>query len=70
MRSPARPALSTATCQASATSDNRQPFRPGDPAAIERYRNLLRAPDGAAGIDEVAKLVTRETVALPCLERE
>jgi len=35
---------------------NRAALRADDPAAIDRFRALLRAPDGAAGLDEVAEL--------------
>ncbi|MGH3718299.1 MAG: DUF488 family protein [Pseudonocardiaceae bacterium] len=50
--------------------DNRDPFRASDPAALERFRGILRAPEGAAGVEEVAELVEDTIVALLCFERE
>lgn len=50
--------------------DNRDPFRANDPAALDRFREILRAPAGAAGVDEVAELAEDTTVALLCFERE
>lgn len=50
--------------------DNRDAFRAGDPAAVDRFRELLYAPPGAAGIDEVAALAEAGTVALLCFERD
>jgi uncharacterized protein (DUF488 family) len=50
--------------------ENREPFRANDPAAIERFRGLLNTSDGTAGVNEVAELMERKTVALLCFERE
>ena len=50
--------------------DNRDQFRANDPTAMDRFRDLLHAPHGAAGVDEIAELAEDETVALLCFERE
>lgn len=47
--------------------DNRDALRAGDPAAVDRFRRLLRASPDA--LDTVASLTDSETVALLCLER-
>lgn len=50
--------------------DNRDDFRAGTEASLDRFRGLLREPVGAAGLDEVAALLGDETVALLCFERD
>lgn len=47
--------------------DNRAALRAGDPAAVDRFRRLVRASPEA--LDTVASLTGSETVALLCLER-
>lgn len=44
--------------------DNRAPLRASDPAAVDRFRDVMDSAGGAAGIEAVTALATSETVAL------
>lgn len=50
--------------------DNREPFRAGNPASRERFRQILRADEGRRALRHVAELLDGETVALLCFERD
>jgi uncharacterized protein (DUF488 family) len=50
--------------------DNRDAFRRGDDAAVARYRDVLRTPDGRAALDQLLRLATHRRVAVMCFERE
>jgi len=50
--------------------DNRDGFRRGDDAAVAKYRDVLRTPDGQAALDQLLRLATRRRVAVMCFERE
>ena len=50
--------------------DNRNAFRRGDKAAVARYRDGLRMPEGQAALDQLLRLATQHRVALMCYERD
>ena len=50
--------------------DNRDGFRRGDDAAVAKYRDVLRTPEGQAALDQLLRLATHRRVAVMCLERE
>ena len=49
--------------------ENRAAFRAGDPRSRTRFRTLLRSPEAAAALEQVAALTTDSRVALLCFER-
>jgi uncharacterized protein (DUF488 family) len=50
--------------------DNRDAFRRGDPAAVARYRAVLRTSEGQAALEKLVRLATYQRVALMCFERD
>lgn len=50
--------------------DNRDGFRRGDDAAVAKYRDVLRTPEGQAALDQLLRLATHRRVAVMCFERE
>lgn len=50
--------------------ENRASFRTGDPKSRTRFRALLRSPEAAAALEQVAALTTDSRVALLCFERQ
>ena len=50
--------------------ENRASFRTGDPRSRTRFRALLRSPEAAAALAQVAALTTDSRVALLCFERD
>lgn len=50
--------------------DNRESLRANEPAAVDRFRGLLRTEPGTVGLDTVAGLAGDGTVALLCVERD
>jgi uncharacterized protein (DUF488 family) len=50
--------------------DNRVAFRARDPAARERYRELLRRPEAQAALDDITRLAQVGVVALLCYEAD
>jgi uncharacterized protein (DUF488 family) len=50
--------------------DNRDAFRRGDDAAVARYRDVLRTPEGQAALNQLLRLATHRHVAVMCFERE
>jgi uncharacterized protein (DUF488 family) len=50
--------------------DNRDAFRRGDPAAVARYRAVLRTPEGQAAVARLVRLATHQRVALMCFEHD
>ena len=49
--------------------ENRASFRTGDPRSRTRFRALLRSPEAAAALEQVAALTADSRVALLCFER-
>jgi len=50
--------------------DNRNALRRGDKAAVARYQDVLRTPEGQAALDQLLRLARQHRVALMCFERE
>lgn len=50
--------------------DNRAGFRLGDPASIDRYKEVLNSAAAVSAIDHVAELLDGEVVALLCFEQD
>jgi uncharacterized protein (DUF488 family) len=50
--------------------DNRDAFRRGDIAAIAKYRDVLRTPEGQAALDQLLRLTTQRRTAVMCFERD
>jgi len=50
--------------------DNRDGLRRGDDAAVAKYRDVLRTPEGQAALDQLLRLATHRRVAVMCFERE
>jgi uncharacterized protein (DUF488 family) len=50
--------------------DNRDGFRAGSKAAIDRFWGLLQTPEAAEALNEVRSELTEDVVALLCFERE
>jgi uncharacterized protein (DUF488 family) len=50
--------------------ENRASFRTGDPRSRTRFRALLRSPEAAAALEQVAALTADSRVALLCFERQ
>jgi uncharacterized protein (DUF488 family) len=50
--------------------NNRDAFRRGDEAAVAKYRDVLRTPEGQAALDQLLRLATHRRVAVMCFERE
>jgi uncharacterized protein (DUF488 family) len=50
--------------------DNRDSYRRGDEAAVAKYRNVLRTPEGQAALDQLVRLATQKRVALMCFEHD
>jgi len=49
--------------------NNRDAFRRGDKAAVARYRDGLRMPEGQAALGQLLRLARQHRVALMCFER-
>jgi uncharacterized protein (DUF488 family) len=50
--------------------DNRDAFRRGDKAAVVRYQDVLRTPEGQAALGQLLRLARQHRVALMCFERD
>jgi uncharacterized protein (DUF488 family) len=50
--------------------DNRDAYRRGDEAAVAKYRDVLRAPEGQAALDQLVRLARHQCVALMCFEHD
>ena len=50
--------------------DNRDAFRRHDEAAVARYRDELRTPEGQAALDKLIRLARHHRVALMCFEAD
>jgi uncharacterized protein (DUF488 family) len=50
--------------------DNRDAFRRREQAAVARYRDELRTPEGQAALGQLLRLATQHRVALMCFERD
>ena len=50
--------------------DNRDAYRRGDEAAVAKYRDVLRTPEGQAALDQLVRLATQKRVALMCFEHD
>jgi uncharacterized protein (DUF488 family) len=50
--------------------ENRDAFRRGDEAAVERYQHVLRTPESQSALDHLVRLATHQRVALMCFERD
>ena len=50
--------------------DNRDAFRRGDVAAVAKYRDVLRTPEGQAALDQLHRLATQRRTAVMCFERD
>ena len=50
--------------------DNRDAFRRGEADAVERYRAVLRMPEGQAALAQLLRLARHQRVALMCFEHD
>jgi uncharacterized protein (DUF488 family) len=50
--------------------DNRDAYRRGDKAAVAKYRDVLRMPEGQAALGHLVRLATHQQVALMCFEHD
>jgi uncharacterized protein (DUF488 family) len=50
--------------------DNRAGLRRGEAAAVARYRDVLRTPEGQAALDQLVRLARHQPVALMCFEHD
>jgi uncharacterized protein (DUF488 family) len=50
--------------------DNRDAFRRGDEAAVARYQDVLRTPEGQAALGQLLRQARQHRVALMCFERD
>jgi uncharacterized protein (DUF488 family) len=50
--------------------DNRDAYRRGDAAAVAKYRDVLRTPEGQAALGVLVRLATQKRVALMCFEHD